>query len=393
MISFVFTAASAMAIEPIIQHIGLRRLRAVALAVVLAGCWSDATPGADLLVAQVAPVSGPRGALASEYRDGARLYFDSVNARGGINGAALVLEARDGADDPASTRRQATDFIARKPIAFIGTVGTVNVASVLTLLEASQTALLGPLVDAAGVDETGNHTVFHIRPNERQEIEAIVARLDSLGLKRITVCYHDRSATDEGMRAIRSPKDLQVINCGGDSARVEAAVSAVIGAGAQAVVFAGRTEDATAFISTLREKGSFAMVVMSSSIDARKVSASLPASAKSWLAAAEVFPNPNTDGRMPSDAVVREFSKLRAASKLPVPASSASLAGFVSAKILVEALRRAGERPTAADVLRSLRALQQYDVGGMTFDFSRVEPASAAYTRLGVVDGRGAALN
>jgi hypothetical protein len=90
---------------------------------------------------------------------------------------------------------------------------------------------------------------------------------------------------------------------------------------------------------------------------------------------------------------VREFTNVRAASSVHVPASSASLAGFVSAKIVVEALRRAGRNPTAPDVLKSLRAMQQYDVGGITFDFARTEPAPFTYTRLGVIDTRGVVLN
>jgi ABC-type branched-subunit amino acid transport system substrate-binding protein len=362
----------------------------------MAICCSESVLGTDLLVAQVAPHSGPQGALASDYRAGARLYFDSVNARGGINGATVVLQARDHGDDPAMTRRHATELIAQKPIAFIGVVGTANVASVLPLLEESETALLGPLVDAAGVDETRNRTVLHIRPNEQQEIEAIVGRLDSLGLKRIAVCHHDRPTTAESAQWIRSQRTrraLQVLNCAGDTAQVDGAVNTVIEAAAQAVVFVGRTQPAAVFIKTLRARGSFAMVVVPSSIDTKELMAILPTSAKSWLAVAEVFPNVDTDERMPGDLVVREFSKLRAASSVPVPASSASLAGFVSAKILVEALRRSGENPTAADVLRSLRALQQYDVGGMTFDFSRNEPASVMYTRLGVIGTRGAVLN
>jgi len=367
------------------------------LATLMAICCSESVLGTDLLVAQVAPHSGPQGALASDYRAGARLYFDSVNARGGINGAAVVLKARDDGDDPAMTRRHATELIAQKPIAFIGVVGTANVASVLPLLEESETALLGPLVDAAGVDETRNRTVFHIRPNEQQEIEAIVSRLDSLGLRRIAVCHHDRPATAviaQWTRSQRTRQALQVLNCAGDAAQVDGAVNSVIEAAAQAVVFVGRAQSAAVFIKTLRARGSFAMVVVPSSIDTKELMAILPTSAKRWLAVAEVFPNVDSDdGRSPGDLVVREFSKLRAGSRVPVPASNASLAGFVSAKILVEALRRSGEKPTAADVLRSLHALQQYDVGGMIFDFSRHDPASVTYTRLGVIGTRGAVLN
>jgi ABC-type branched-subunit amino acid transport system substrate-binding protein len=370
--------------------------RATWLAALLAICCSEVALCADLLVAQVAPQSGPWGLVASEYRAGARLYFDSVNAAGGINGATIVLEARDDSGDPAMTRRHATELITRKPIAFIGAVDAVNVLRVLPLLEASQTALVGPLVDAAGVDQTGNRAVFHIRPNERQEIEAIVGRLESLGFGRIAVCHLDRPATVEIARSIRlrtTRRELQSLGCAGDAAQVEAAVSALTQAGTQAVVLVGQTEAAATFIRTLRARSSFAMVVVSSSIDARQLATMLPIAAKKWLAVAEVFPNPNSDGGLPGISVMREFSDLRAASSLRVPPSSASLAGFVSAKILVEALRRAGKNPAAADVLRSLRSLQRYDAGGITFDFSRIEPAPLTYTRLGVIDTRGVVLN
>jgi branched-chain amino acid transport system substrate-binding protein len=389
-------AMSAMIFELTGPRAGSRRSRATWLAALLAICCSEVALCADLLVAQVAPQSGPRGPLASEYRAGARLYFDNVNAAGGINGATIVLEARDDSGDPAVARRHATELITRKPIAFIGAVGAVNVLSVLPLLEASQTALVGPLVDAAGVDETDNRAVFHIRPNERQEIEAIVGRLESLGFGRIAVCHLDRPATVEIARSIRlqgARQELQSLGCGGDAAQVEAAVNALIRAGSQAVVFAGQTEAAATFIKTLRARSSFAMVVVSSSIDVRQLAAMLPIAAKKWLAVAEVFPNPGSDERSPGISVIREFSTLRAASSLRVPPSSASLAGFVAAKILVEALRRSGKNPAAADVLRSLRALQQYDAGGIAFDFSRIEPAPFTYTRLGVIDTRGAVLN
>ncbi len=366
------------------------------LVAMVAACNGNLALCADLVVAQVAPDTGSDGVLASAYRAGAQLYFNSVNASGGVHGASIVIRARDDAGDPAVTRRHAAELIAQNPIAFIGAVGTTNVARVLPLLEASQTPLLGPLVDAVGVAETDSRNVFHIRPNERQEIEAIAGKLDSLGLKRIVVCHDDPRVVGEIAQWLQSQRVsgvIQVLACGGDTVQLEAAVKAVIASRAQAVVFVGREEPAAAFIGKLRARENFAMVVASSSIDAKRLTALLPAAARSWLAVAEVFPNPNADEGSIGDSVVREFSALRAASASAVPASSASLAGFVSAKILVEALRRLGEKPTAADVLRSLRALQHYDVGGMVFDFARIESPSVTYTRLGIIGGRGVLLN
>ena len=42
--------------------------------------------GADLVVTHIAPYSGPAGSIGRDYGNGARLYFDYVNAHGGING-------------------------------------------------------------------------------------------------------------------------------------------------------------------------------------------------------------------------------------------------------------------------------------------------------------------
>src|SRR5215831_208518 len=179
--------------EPVTWRFGIRRRLTAWAAMLLVLCCSGFARCADVLVAQVAPSSGSRGSLASDYRAGARLYFDSVNERGGVNGATIILETKDNGDDPAATHVRAAELIARKPIAFMGAVGTADVMSMLPLLETSETPLLGPLVDAAGVGETDNRTVFHIRPNEQQEIEAVVGRLQSLGLTRIAVCQEKQS--------------------------------------------------------------------------------------------------------------------------------------------------------------------------------------------------------
>jgi hypothetical protein len=135
-----------------------------------------------------------------------------------------------------------------------------------------------------------------------------------------------------------------------------------------------------------------AMVVTSSSVNADGLAAMLPADARSWLAVAKSFPNPSALGRPSSDSVVREFAKMRAAAESQMPLTRMSLAGFVSAKILVEAIRRAGANATSADVLKTLGEPGTYDVGGMSFDFSRDERGRVAYTRLDFIGSHGALL-
>src|SRR5438270_62606 len=200
------------------------------------------------------------------------------------------------------------------------------------------------------------------------------------------------ASTAQGLRWWRATMPV-IAHCADDLADVDAAVSAVMTARAQAVVFVGKTRRAAEFIQALRAKGSYAMIVTSSSVDPQALAAMLPAPAKIWLAVAESIPDPGARRRTHADPIVREFLDVRAASGSKITLSRGSLAGFVSAKILVEAIRRAGANPTSADVRKALSGPQEFNIGGMAFNFSRTEPARITSTRFGIIDNRGAVLN
>jgi ABC-type branched-subunit amino acid transport system substrate-binding protein len=376
----------------------VRTFCASTIATLLALLAIGTAHGANLVVAHVGPYSGPAAMTGAEYGAGARLYFDYVNDQGGIYGARIVLAARDDAGDPERTRDRATELIRDKPIAFIGTVGVGNVNGLASVLETLQIPLVGPVVGVAGVEATRNRTVFHIQPNFHQEASALVNQLHSLGFRKIALCDNGGPSIAEAKIAAKEVgvwtaiEPIVIQHCKGAPPFAEAAAEAVIAARTQAVVFVGQTRPAADFITALRVKGSLAMVVTSSSVNADGLAAMLPADARSWLAVAKSFPNPSALGRPSSDSVVREFAKMRAAAESQMPLTRMSLAGFVSAKILVEAIRRAGANATSADVLKTLGEPGTYDVGGMSFDFSRDERGRVAYTRLDFIGSHGALL-
>jgi len=66
-----------------------------------------------VVLGQSVALSGPQAALAKSYRDGARMYFDRVNAAGGINGRRIELLTLDDGGQPenafANTRRLLDD--------------------------------------------------------------------------------------------------------------------------------------------------------------------------------------------------------------------------------------------------------------------------------------------
>src|SRR3954471_13232281 len=82
----------------------------------------------EIVVAQVAPFTGPQGPTGKGLRAGIQLYFDHVNETGGINGARIKFISKDDAYKPEETVRLFRETIAaERPAAFIATVGTANI--------------------------------------------------------------------------------------------------------------------------------------------------------------------------------------------------------------------------------------------------------------------------
>ena len=91
------------------------------LAAFVAGLAPLCAGAADLVVGQVAAFSGPLAPTGSHMRAGAQLYFDAVNAEGGIHGAKIRLISKDDGYKSAETVRLAREMLKEsQPLAFIG---------------------------------------------------------------------------------------------------------------------------------------------------------------------------------------------------------------------------------------------------------------------------------
>ena len=66
-------------------------LSAVALALLAVALPASAAE--DIVIGQVAPFSGPQAVTGKAIHAGAKLYFDAVNARGGVRGRRIQYTA------------------------------------------------------------------------------------------------------------------------------------------------------------------------------------------------------------------------------------------------------------------------------------------------------------
>ena len=91
----------------------------------------------------------------------------------------------------------------------------------------------------------------------------------------------------------------------------------------------------------------------------------------------------------PQLPVVREYQSLLKKYAPEAEVNYTSFEQFLGAKVLVEALRRAGPAPTRAKVIKALESLQSYDLGGITLGYSPTNRIGSRYVEVTVIGSNG----
>ena len=90
--------------------------------------------------------------------------------------------------------------------------------------------------------------------------------------------------------------------------------------------------------------------------------------------------------------VVREYQTLLKKYAPKELVNYTSFEEFVGAKVLVEALRRAGPNPTRAKVVKALETMSSYDTGGITVSYSPSNRIGSRYVEVTVIGSTGKLL-
>jgi ABC-type branched-subunit amino acid transport system substrate-binding protein len=132
----------------------------------------------------------------------------------------------------------------------------------------------------------------------------------------------------------------------------------------------------------LREAGSAAQVVTVSNNASAGFVKQLGPYAQGVIVS-QVFPSERAMGY----AINREATALLAGKGQLTPQV---MEGFASAKVLVEALRRAGPKPTREKIVDALNGLQRFDLGGLELSFSPSDHTGLHFVELSIIgrDGR-----
>ncbi|MGE0497402.1 MAG: ABC transporter substrate-binding protein [Ramlibacter sp.] len=369
---------------------------ALALALWTGGQAAVAAP-ADITIGQVAPLSGVLASTGRQMVVGGRIYFDWVNAQGGVHGARIRQLVEDDGYKVDETVRLARDMLARPDVvALYGFAGTANVGKLLTdgVLEDGGAPLVAPYTGGETLRSPFNPWIFHVRAGYADEAEHMVQQVTTLGMKRVAVMYQDDGFGKAGLigvEAALAKRGLKLAAAAGyerNTDKVDEAVAKIKASDAQAIIMISINKPTAAFIKRYRESGGGAQLYNISVVDPAELVRLAGLKNAHGLGISQVVPYPY----MPNLPVIREYQKLLAKYAPQEHVNYTSFEQFLGAKVLVEALRRAGPRPTRARVARALESMGAFDLGGITVSYSPENRIGSHYVEVTVIGSTGKLL-
>ena len=96
----------------------MKKIILTGIALSFAAALNATTALADITIATVGPITGQLAALGEQYKQGATMAVNDINAAGGVNGEKLVLEIGDDACDPKQAVAVANQM-ASKGVKFV----------------------------------------------------------------------------------------------------------------------------------------------------------------------------------------------------------------------------------------------------------------------------------
>jgi len=303
--------------------------------------WAeDGITEKEILVGMSIPQSGLNSEIGILTKEGATVYFDRVNAAGGIGGRKIKLIAYDDGYEPAKAIENTHRFLEEEKVfALFEYLGSPISAAVVPIVTRARIPYFAPITGAGFVRNPNNRYIFSLRVSLAEEIEVMVERLtQDLHIRNIGIFVQNDALGEAGRSgAIRALKkrNLRLVGDGKyerNTLNVDAALDTLVKANPQAVIMIAPHAPCAVLLKKAKEHG-FTPIFLAFSLGPNALIREAGKAAEGVIVT-QTVPNP-TDSSLP---IIKEYlSEMKAARLAP---NLVSLEGYLGAKVLVEALKR-----------------------------------------------------
>lgn len=339
-----------------------------------------------ILVGQSVPLSGPIAGAFQAPLAGQQLAVDALNATGGIGGRPLRMLIRDDAYDAQRTVANVRELVEKdKVVALTGLGSTEGVGALLPYLADKRVPLVGAWTGAHVLRLRPHPTFFTSQASFQDEAEHALRTLATIQLDRIGIALQDNAFGQSMLPVIEASAKAQGV---------------VIERVARLAVDGSNAADAARELAQARPKAVYMVAVGPSVVGFVRAARSLinvPVYTLSVAASAVPALGPDARGLamtqiVPSpwrqvDPMAREFNRLAAAAGVPV--SYNAYGGYLGARFLIEALRRASPRITPDNIIQSIQDLRNWSLGGNLLNFGPGQHHGNAWAEITIVNADG----
>ncbi len=344
----------------------------------------------EIILGQTADFSGVLAASVKEMTDPAKAYFDKINKVGGIEGRQITLISLDDKYDPKITATNATELAVNKGVlAIMLGRGTANAEAIIPVATENKVPVLGYVGGSVLLHTPPKRYFFNLRPPYRLEVERAIGQLVAQGASRIAAVYTDDAFGKDafegfknGIKQVKLDAAVTAAIPRGD-VKVDEAVAKVVAAKPDAVIGICVAKACATLVKALRVAGYSGRFLSLSNTSTGAYVKELGDVARGVIVT-QVFPSPDSV----ATAVANDFQKLAAEYKLPL--SYSAMEGYINARVMVEAIKRAGSKPTREGIVTALESMRKVDLGGYLLSFSATDHTGSEIVELTIIgkDGR-----
>lgn len=368
----------------------LRNILAVLVLLAGAAQAEDGVTAQEILVGQVAAMSGPSAQLGQRLHAGIQAHFNFVNSQGGVHGRRLRLLNRDDGYEPERSVAAVQELIEKEKVfALIGTVGTPTGQAVVPVLERERIPLVGMFSGAQSLREPLRRNIFHLRASYSDEIDKLIQHLTTMGAGKIAVFYQNDAYGQSGLQAVEKvlgARLSELVSKGAverNSTDVSQALKSILAGAPNAIIQVSTYQASAEFIRQAQAKGYKGQFANVSFVGSKALAAELGNAGKGVIVSQVVpFPFANNIG------VSREYqSQMQLIGDKDFDFSS--MEGFLMAKVFVEGLQRAGRDLQRVNFIAGLESMENMDLGGFKVNFSAKNHTGSSFVDLTVIGANG----
>lgn len=325
-----------------------------------------AKSGRKIMLGQSVPLSGAADQIGLAYFNGAKIFFDALNAKGGAAGHTIEVKALDDGYDPAKAAANAQKLIGDGVDALFGFAGTASCDAAFAVTKTSGTLFFAPFAASDALHSAALTNIFHVRPALADEAYKVVRHSATLNQEKIAVFAEDDAMGRAGVAAVnqalvdlKRPPLVATALSPVNSEKVDAAVALIAKAQPQAIILVSLFNSAAAFIRKMRKSGFGGQFLTFSVVGIDPLFTALGKEI-GGIVISQVVPSPRSTA-MP---LIKEYlDVLNLTDQSP---SYESVEGYIAARCFAEGVRRSAaagkvDRPTLQKVFASMT---DYDVGG-----------------------------